>query len=332
MSAIGSQLGVKDETTYATGVVVDRFYQLASYDVETTQVRLRPKQIRASGWAPLSSQQRVAIQGGTLACEMEWMSKGMGWWLKHLVGATATGSPSDSAYTHTGTIGSLWGDFFTAQVDAPFHPSGTSQALTLEGCKVASWELKCSAPEDLMTLSMEIDAAEVVTGTALASASYPSGIMPYGWIDVACTIAGSAVTINSWSIKCNNNLDLERYHQRSSAIKLEPTHNGFREIEFEIECDFDSLTQYNRVRATASADATKAVVLTATMTDTGALIGSATNPSTTITIDAASFDEITGLGKDEPTGTITQTLSGVGLWDGTDSPLTIAYVSADSTA
>lgn len=337
MSVINSQLGVKDETTYGTAVTVDRFYQFNRLgDLETFQYRGVSKGIRSAGWAPRSDQQRVALMGGTLPFEMEWMSKSMGWWLKHLLGGTATSGPTDSAYTHTGTVASLYGDFFTAQTNIPFHPAGTSQPVTLLGTKVPSWELSCEVSdgdEGLMMLSGDFDAQQVVTSESLASASYTSGMVPYSWVDVAVTIGGTSVPISKWSLKCTSNLKTDRLHQRGSALKQEPTHAGQREFEVELTCDFDALTQWNRVRATVAANAFAQVIITCTIADTGTTIGSATQPSTTITIPKMRFDKIGGLGKEAPDGAGNeQTLSGPVLYDGSSSLVTIAYVSADSTA
>lgn len=332
MSSINSQLGVKDESSYGTAVTVDRFYQFNQLgDIDYQQVRLVPKGIRASGWAPVASQQRIAVQGATVPVELEWMTKGMGWWLKHLLGGTATSGPTDSAYTHTGTVASLYGDSFTAQGNFPLNPAGTNQAITFAGCKVPSWELSCSAPDGLMMLKADIDARSVTTATSLESASYPSAMVPYGWIDLAVTIGGTSVPVTDWTIKVDNALELERYKQQGSALKQEQTHAGMRKISFELTADFDSLTQHNRVRATVDANALAQTVITATCADTGTTIGASTQPSTTITLPKCSFDKIDGVGVNEGKG-IMQKLSGEVYWDGSSSLMTIAYVSADSTA
>lgn len=337
MSSINSQLGVKTESTVGTAVTVDRFFQFNKLgDIETHQYRGRAKGLRATGWARRSDQQRVAIMGATVPFEMEWMTKGMGWWLLHLLGGTATSGPTDSAYTHTGTIASLYGDSFTAQGNMPFHPAGTDQAITMAGAKVTDWELSCetSDGEDgLMMLSGTLDTITCITATALASPSYPSSMMPYSWIDLSMTIGGSSVPISKWSLKCKSNLKTGRLKQKTSALQEEQTHAGQRELELEVVCDFSSLTQWNRLRATVAANSLAAAVITATCGDTGALIGSATAPSTTITLPQWSIDKIGGIAKSAPEGEgAEQTLSGPILQDPSSNLCTIAYVSADVTA
>lgn len=332
MSSINSQLGVKVESTYGTAVVVDRFYQFNSMGVDYEHVRLRSEGLRSSGYAPLASQQRIAVQGAKVPVEMEWMTKGMGWWLPQMLGYGTTTGPTDSAYTHTGTLGALYGDYFTMQGNFPLNPAGTDQAITFAGCKVTDWELSCDV-DGLMMFKPSVDARAVATGTALASASYPSGMVPYGWIDVAATIAGTAVAVKSWTVKCDSQLKADRYKQQASALKQEPTEDGQRKITWEAEIDFDSLTQHNRVRATVDANASVALVFTASCADSGVLIGASTPPSTTITMPKASFDKFDGLEMKGPDGPgISAKISGDVLWDGSNSPVTIAYVSADSTA
>ena len=333
MSSINSQAGAKNETTYGTAATVDRFWQVMKHTVKPKQYRADGEGLRASGWVERSDQVRLAIQGGTVDAEFEWMTKGMGWWLLHMLGTTGTTGPTDSAYTHTGTVGSLYGDFFTYQGNFPLHPAGTDQALTLAGCKIPEWEISCDVDGKVM-FKPKIDARSIADATALASASYASGAAPYDWVDVLITLGGTALPATSWSIKCDNDLDVEKYRQQGSALHDEPTHKGRRKITVEFDKDFADLTAvWNRVRATVASSSMAQLVITITAPDTGLTIGAATQPSTTITIPKLRLDDIDGIGKDGPDGDgIMHKATGVARWDGTNSPITIAYVSADATA
>lgn len=333
MSAINSQIGCKDESTYQTDVTVDRFWQFTNASLKTKQVRFDGEGLRSAGRGLRSDQVRVHKQGGELSLEMEWMTKGMGWWLKHMQGALATGAATDSAYPHTGTIATLYGDFFTCQGNFPLHPAGTDQAMTLAGCKIPEWELSCSMDGKVM-FKPTIDAAEVDDAVGLASASYVASAVPNEWVDVSITLGGSALPVTGWTLKCNNNLDTERFHQRASAYKSEPTHKGHPEITFEFDKDFEALaTVWNRVRATVAANSMAQLIVTISCTDTGQTIGSATAPSTVITIPKLRLDDIDGLTVSGPDhGGIKSKGSGLARYDGSNNLMTILYTSSDATA
>ena len=327
---VNSQMGVKLESTYKTGVTVDRFYAYRKIDVKLKQRRMRSKGIRAAGRYPRASTLRVANQGGTISFEMEWMTKGMGWWGKPMLGAVATGSATDSAYPHTLSVASRYGTFFTLQANVPLHPGDTAQPCTFLGCKLAKWKLELSVDGHFL-FSGEIDFGDYTTATALATASYPSAMQPYVDVDGSATIGGSAVPLTAFALEVDPGLNLDRYHIRGSATKSEPTHNKMEEGKVTLGCDFSALTQHNRVRAANAAAAQAAVVLTLTDADTGVTIGTATQPSLVLTIPVCAFDDISGLTVDDGNDRIV-TLSGTVEYDDSNSPITILYTSADATA
>lgn len=325
---INTQLGVKDESTWGTAVTVDKFFPLLSENIRENVDKLE-SDARRSGLLVQRSDISIPIyKGSSGTLEIPIMNKTFGFWLKHLLGAVATAGPTDSAYTHTGTIATLYGDSFTAQVNRPFHDSGTNQAFTWEGGKVTSWEITAAVDEE-PKLTAECDFENYATGTSLASASYASGLELLSWAhsSSALTIAGTSVPVTSFKIACDNALKTDRHHIRGSGLKKEQVAAGYRDITWELTADFDSLTQYNRVVASTNSGQYAAIVLTlAAPTVIGA---GSTYPSLTITIDAARFDEIDidNSGMDPNM----QTLSGVARYDGTDSAVTMAYVTADST-
>lgn len=333
MSSINSQTGVKDESTYGTAVTVDRFFQVMKHDIKTAQYRADGEGMRSSGWVERSDQVRVANQGGEVDAEFEWMTTGMGWWLKHLLGTTATGAATDSAYPHTGTVGSLYGDMFTYQGNFPLHPAGTDQALTLAGCKIPEFELSIEVDGKLM-LKPKIDARSIADGTALASASYVAGGMPFNWVDCSATLGGTALPVGSFSIKVDNNLKTDRFKLQGSALKDQPTHKGRRKITVEFDKDFADLTAvWNRVRATVASSSMAQLIITFACPDTGATIGAGTQPSLVITIPKLRLDDIDKVGKDGPDGDgIEHKATGVARFDGTNSPMTMLYTSSDATA
>ncbi|HKY57853.1 MAG TPA: phage tail tube protein, partial [Aeromicrobium sp.] len=166
----------------------------------------------------------------------------------------------------------------------------------------------------------------VSTGVALATASYPTGMEPLAWTKGLVTIGGSNYDVTEFSVTCNNNLDVDRRFIRNNTDKKEPT-GGKREVEFSLSADFDSLTQRNRAHASTRAAALAAITAT---WEGPTLLGSTLYPSLQVSIPASRFDSWAGAMADD--AGIKQELSGVGTYDGTNSPVTITYKSADSTA
>jgi hypothetical protein len=253
------------------------------------------------------------------------MTKGMGFWLKHMMGGVATSGPSEtSVYTHTGSEGDLLGDSFTCQVNRPFNPSGTNQAFTYSGGKVAKWTLSNSVEGNLL-LDLDLDFQKVATNVALATASYPASMEPLSWVGGIVSIGGSAYDVTEFSLEVDNGLNVDRRQIRGNALKKEPT-AGRRSGTFSLSADFDSLTQRNR----AASDTRAGALATLTGVWKGpTLLGTTIYPEFSVSIAAARFDEWSGAA--EGTDAITQELTGAVRYDGTTSPVVVTYKSADVT-
>lgn len=328
MTALLSQFGVVDESTYGTPVTVTRFYETDGIpDFQPDQGRAEAGSLR-SGARVQSSLDFVPFRrGAKLSVAMPVPTKNWGWWLKHLLGTTATGTVSDSNYTHTGTVGTLLGDFFTSQIGVPLVGSATVQPFTLHGCKVESWELSCDV-DNLLRFSAEIDAEDYDDSTSLASVSYPSGALVFAFVGATVSIASSTVNVKNVSITGDTNLDTDRRFLKGSALKLEPLENGFREYGFSCEAEFTSLTQLNRFTDADRADTLAEFKATF---DGPVAHGGTTLPRLEVTIPAARFDMV-DLSTGDNGESIMQTISGVARYDLSNSPITITYRTTDSTA
>jgi hypothetical protein len=255
------------------------------------------------------------------------LSKAFGFWLRHMLGAVATGTLTDSTYTHTGTVGSLAGVSFMAQVNRPLgNVNQVDQAVTWRGGKVREWTIKLDR-EGLLTVELDLVFNQEGTATALASASYATATEPFPWGLASLSINSVQVPVNSFEVKCNNGLDDARMKLQGTTARREPSENGRRVITTSFETDFDDLASfYNRVRATTAANALLSnVVFTATAPT---LAGSTTFPTLSVTIPSVRVDEA----QPNVAGPEVMTLavSGVGLWTGSGSPITVAYTSVDS--
>jgi hypothetical protein len=326
MGLMDHQLGVVDESTYGTAVTVTRFFEYESENIAETYGRTEGDPLRVGSGFVRNDRFTPYFSGAAGTIQLTAMTKGFGFWLKHMMGAVATTGPAETTvYTHTGTEGDLTGDSFTCQVNRPFNPAGTNQAFTYSGGKIPKWTLSNSVEGNLL-LDLEVDFQKASTAVALATASYPTGMEPFSWVGGFVTIGGSNYDVTEFSLEVDNGMDVDRRQIRANALKKEPTATR-RSASFSLSADFDSLTNRNRAASDTRAGALAAV--------TGVwrgptLLGSTIYPEFSVSLAAARFDEWSGA--TEGTDAISQELSGVVRYDGTTSPVVVTYKSADTTA
>ncbi len=327
MGAMDFQFGVANESTFNTPVTVTRFFEYESEGIEESYGRTQGDPLRVGSGFVRSDRFTPYFEGAAGNVQMSVLTKGFGFWLRHMMGGTvATSGPAESTvYTHSVTEGDLFGDSFTLQVNRPFHPSGTNQAFTYAGCKVTDWTISNAVDGNLL-LELGIDAASVSTATALATASYPTGMEPLTWAGGLVTIGGTNVDVTEVSVKVDNGLKTDRRFIRQGTAKKEQT-AARRKAEFSLKLDFESLAMRTYV---ASATAAGARATFSATWRGPSLLGTTIYPEFTITAPVARFDDWkASVGGPEA---LEQEVGGEILYDGTSSPLTLTYKSADTTA
>lgn len=323
MGALDQQIAFVDEVTYGTPVTVTKFFEYNTESISESEGRTEGTPLRVGQFHKRTDRFTPYFSGASGSIQLDVMTKGFGWLLKHMLGGVVTTGPAEtSVYTHTGTESDLIGKFFTCQVTRPFHPSGTVQPFTYSGGKITEWTLSNSVDGNLVA-DLSVDFQTVSDVVATATAVYPSGMENLTWAGGVVSIGGSAYDVTEVSIGLNLGLNTDRRFIRANTLKKEPT-GGQREGTFSIQADFDSLTQRNRAHAATRAAAQATVVAT---WNGPTLLGSTLYPQLQVTIPVR-FDEWQAANSG-PEG-ITQTLSGVWRSD-TSSAATIVYKSADVT-
>jgi hypothetical protein len=311
---VKDQLGVVDEGTYGTPVTVSRFFEFRSAPVKLDLVRIPSQARRAGRYNVGRSSAYASHKRGALGdVVLEAMNKGFGFWLKHMLGAVGTTGPVSTAYTHTGSIATLVGDSFTMQIGRE-QIDGTVQAFTYHGGKLNGWEIACEAG-GLAVVTLNCDFEDEDTSIGLAAASYPTGLVPFSFVDGSLLVAGSAIHVRSASVVASQNLATERYFLRASGLKKEPLDRG-RDYSGTVVADFESLTAYNRF-----VNGTEA---TLNLKFEGGTIAGAEKFTLTIDAPVVRFDGETPESTAEP---ISQPLPFKILEDS----LTIAFKSTDAT-
>lgn len=326
MTTLNTQLGIVDESTYGTPVVVTRFYEFNSESIQLQMGRVESAGLRTATRVLRSDRFEPYRIGAAGRVNLDVPTKGFGLLLKHMMGTAAIGTITDSNYTQTFTVGSLLGDFFTLQLARPFNPAGTVQPFTYHGCKVTDWTLSCDL-DGFLTADVGIDAEDEDTSTGLATASYASDTRCFSFVGASATIASTSIELKNFSVSGNNALDTDRRYLRSSALKKEPVENGMRTYEWSATADFSSLDQYNRFNSATRAGAVAAIVATF---DGPIAHGGTTVPRVEVTIPVARFDAV-DVNVSGPEA-LMQDMSGVALFDGTNSPVTITYRTTDAAA
>lgn len=330
MSGSLTTFGIGSEVTYGTAVTVTKFFEITKEDVKGNYTRQQAAALSAA-YVDRSDRYAVAHKGASGTVDIEVLTKGFGNWLRFLMGAVATTGPAETtAYTHTGTINSLTGDAFTCQIGRA-TADGTLKPWTYEGGKVTDFSFSNQVDQTL-TCSIGMDfeqesQPDSPTGAYALQANVPvTGAEVLAWQGGTITIAGVTTDISEFSVKCDNALNVDRFYINSAASKKEPTQDGKRAITFSAKTPYVDNGFWKKV---ASATAAGAVGTISAQWTGLTLLGTTIYPSLKIDIPVARFDE-GGPNVDGP-GMIDQTFTGVGLYDGTNSAMTVTYVSADTT-
>lgn len=317
-----SQIGFVAETTYGSAVTVTRFLEMQDESIQLDSPRVESPGLRAS--QKVLRYDRFFVNTKGAAGDVNWpvANKGFGLLFKHMMGTSTitTHAGGTNAKDHVYVQASMYGSLsLTVQVGRP-SLSGTVQPFTYTGCKITDWELTNDVDGYLM-LKTSFDAQAETTGTALATASYPTAMELFNWTEGAVTLAGSSFPIRNLSISVSNSLKTDRYFLQGSRLKAEPLQNDMSPITGSFEADFTDLTQYARFTAGSTA------ALVATWT-TQSFIEGTTPSSLSVNLACVRFDGETPnvSGAD----LLNQPISFKALDDGSNQPITITYVSADA--
>jgi hypothetical protein len=322
--------GIGTEVTYGTAVNVNKFFEITKEDIKGNYTRQQAAALSAA-YVDRSDRYAVARKGASGSVDIEVLSKGFGHWLRFMMGTVNTTGPAEtSAYTHTGTIGNLYSDAFTVQVGRATL-DGTVKPWTYEGGKVTDFSFQNQVDQTLScSIGMDFEAEsqpDSPTGAyALQTVTLPTGAEVLAWQGGTITVAGSTVDISEISVKCDNSLNVDRFYINSAASKKEPTQDGKRAITWSFKTPYADNTFWKKVAAATNSGAVGTIHAVWSGLN---LLGTTIYPSLTLDIPVARFDE-GGPNVDGP-GQIDQTFTGVGLYDGTNSALSVAYVSGDTT-
>ena len=249
------QVGMKKETTYGTGVTVDRFYEIlpdSSHDFDPEIIQ--GVGLRTGDGHRLSARRTPGTGKGDLTVKVEVISKSFGVLLESFAPAIAINNVTGSMYQiralSTGTT--TLSNSYTIQVGVP-DMTGTVRPYTYAGCVAKSFEIDAPS-RGVPTLSVSFWASSVTTGTALATASYASsptiftdqsgkaGVTLGGALTVPTTTAlesgGTANTnVRSWTLSGDLGIN-----ERPKVGGWQQPTLGRPSTQLKVDQDFDALT------------------------------------------------------------------------------------------
>lgn len=234
---MAGQVGWKSESTWGTGVTVDTFVPVLESTLDVDEGFLRSSGIRAGRRTRSPGRLGARTVAGSVRLELP--NTSIAALLKHMFGTVNT--TGAGPYTHTYSPGPQVSKSLTLQTGIT-DASDTTRPFTATGAKLGAWELSASVGE-LAELSFDWTAKDVVTATALASASYAT-ITPFSFIDASVSVNGSAVaSANAVTLSASKNLRDDRHVLGSRYIR-EQLEDEHWEFTSEISADFDDLTLY----------------------------------------------------------------------------------------
>jgi hypothetical protein len=246
-------LMLKKETTYKTGVVVDRSFEFLDESLGWEKNVKQGQGLRAGSRVARSARRVVPTAAGAGDWSLEAISKGMGYLWELAMGTGVSTLVSGTTYQQVFTLSDT-PPSATMQKQLP-RVDGTLDAYTFLGAMVSKFELDCPNG-DIAKLKLSWDIGDLTTATAAAANSYPTaaanlfhfanGSISNGALTAPTTTAlGSAASplasIRSFNVACNHNLAGDRYNLSGAGRKDKPT-PGLRDIAGSLVAEYASTT------------------------------------------------------------------------------------------
>lgn len=322
-TGLASQLGMVSESAYGTAVTVTRFYDYLSQNIKT---RTWHPEVQGMGSGRFQRSDRVGppvIIGAAGDTEFEVANKGFGLLLKHMLGANTVAQVGETAeYTHTciPDANGMAGLSASVQTGVP-GVDGTVRAFSFEGGKILNWSINQQL-DSLLKFKTTWDFEDVVTSTALASASYAAAREWFHHANLAVTIDATPIYTRSLVINGDNGLGADN-RRGAGRLKKEPLPESQMMVTGTLDAEFTDLSMY------AALVAGTTMKLVATWT--GSTIPEESNPFKIV----ATIEEFKLTGDPpEVTGTqiVRQPLNFKALSDGTEPLIEVVYHTTDTAA
>jgi len=336
---LDAPIGFKKESTFCTGVTPDTFVEFTTESLTWVPTFAQGAGMRVGQRVDYSDRRVLVKEEVAGSFTVEAQTKGLGKLFEAAFGGTGTstlisGSSYQQLFTPTTTD---YLDSYTIQKGVPPLGGGASEPVTFTGMVCSGFEFSASNA-GIPTLTVNWMGKDKTTGTALATASYASGVQELSFIHGAITVGGSvtvptttalasggtaAANIREFSLTYESGLDAEGFNFGSAGKRSRKQALGKRIITGSLVAEYDS----NTLRDAWLNQTDIAIVMT--FATTTAISGS-NYPTLQITIPVVRFEgdipQVSGDGS-----VVTQSIDFTGL-DGRTAahPIYVAIVTAET--
>ena len=330
-SGIGSQLGLKKETTWGTAVTVDKFFKYESESFSLDQNYVDPVGLQAGVTAAPQALTKKTTRGAGGGFQIAMPYKLAGHLFDQMVAGTITPvqNAATTAYTSTFNVAaSVPTKSATIQINKPATSAG-DVAYTYPGSVLTSAEFSMETGGILMgswnwVSKDETTPATTPAGAALASATYAASDDVWSHVDTTLTYAGGAVAgITGVNLSWDQPMAAERFFLDGSGTRAKPIPNNVASLTGTLSGEFYDSTFYAAFRSGAFAS------LVVTFAGPTAI---ATTYFPTIKFTLAAI-QIRGtspqVGGPDLLG---QSIPFVAKYDGTNTPMKVEYTSTETAA
>lgn len=327
------------ETTYGTAVTVSKFFEFLDESLDANLTYTEDLGYRV-GTRTSRGQRRQLSKfeaGGDI--DMVACSKGMGALFKAALGTVTTtqrGSTGVYQQNHTPATADFVSSY-TLQKGVPPLGGGSTVAYTFPGAICEGFELACPNGEQA-TLKTTWKAKDCVSDVGYAAPSYPTGLEVFTFVSGDITIGGSVTmptttelgtggtavaNIRDFTVTYANNTDDDGFNLGSAGRRSRKNALGRAVITGTFTAEFDATTYADAYLNNTSLE----VVLTLqgeTVIGSGSDVPALQVVLTDVRLNGE-LPKVPGGG-----AVITQSVSFEALYDTTNAPITVVYVSTDS--
>lgn len=225
-SGLDAQIGISEEVTYGTFVAPSRYFEFDSQSLAPTVQTLRRAAL-GTGRFLRGSDYRTIITGGAGQITQDVTIKGMGIWLKHMLGKiTVTQQESTDEYHQVAEPDDfgLRGRSLSVQAGIPQVVSGAVIPFNFAGGKITAWEISAVMDQFVkLSLTFDFHTAFEMT-TSIGAASYPSDNLAFTYVEGDLELDGSPVFSREIRITGTHVMNTNR--RGVGNVKREPLASG----------------------------------------------------------------------------------------------------------
>lgn len=322
-SGLGAQLGIATESTYGTYAAPTTFLKPTSESIQRTNNYVRTFGLGAGSLVQDANLHTLTTHTAAGGFVLDVRDKGFGKLLNLLHGNTVTPtSLTGGLYRQQHDIGltSPTGKSLTVQVGRP-DITGTVQPFSYLGCKVTQLVFTL-ALNGVVSANVTLDAQDEVTSQTLATATYPTGAVPFNFTNATIQFDGTLLTdvVTSATVTIPLPQKVDRFGIGGGAIKKEPVVNAAMAPTIALTMEFANLNQLTAFQNAT----TRKLQLLCTGSTTSGTFASGLNFTAYATRTTAASPVVAG------PDVLNQQVQLEVVNNSTNPPLTIEYIGGDS--